>query len=78
MDVDSSFQIGDLTIETKEDGFSLYGSVDIPRDKRGLATAGELKDVVGRIYRTLQQADADVGLPDVLPEPTPETVKNPF
>lgn len=34
-----SFQIGDLTVENHTDKISIYGSIDITRDRQGLMAA---------------------------------------
>ncbi len=69
-----SITIGDLTIENRLDRLELYGSVQITRDKEGLALAQELKALLDATLQILESED----LPDqVSIEPTDE-VDNPF
>lgn len=69
-----SITIGDLTIENRLDRLELYGSVQITRDKEGLALAQELKALLDATLQILESED----LPDQVPiEPTDE-VDNPF
>ena len=71
-----SVGIGDLTIENRLDRVSLYGSLDLTRDKQGLKNARALKALLDNVVRVLE---ADKKLPDKLPPPkTPGRVKNPF
>ena len=69
-----SITIGDITIENRLDRLELYGSVQITRDKEGLALAQELKALLDATLQILESED----LPDQVPiEPTDE-VDNPF
>jgi len=71
-----SVGIGDLTIENRLDRISIYGSLDLTRDKQGLEHARTLKALVDNIVRILE---ADKKLPDKLPPPkAPGRVKPPF
>jgi hypothetical protein len=71
-----SLSLGDLTIENGTDKVSIYGSIDVTRDKAGLKKARELKVVLDALVRTLSQNKA---LPAEVPAPeTPQQVKNPF
>ena len=71
-----SVGIGDLTIENQTDQVSIYGSLDLTRDKRGLKNARALKELVDNVVRVLE---ADKTLLDKLPPPkAPGRVKNPF
>jgi len=71
-----SVGIGDLTIENRLDRVSIYGSLDLTRDKQGLEHARALKALLDSIVRVLE---ADKKLPDKLPPPkAPGRVKNPF
>jgi hypothetical protein len=71
-----SVAIGELTIENSSDRVSLYGSIDLTRDKPSLARARELKALVDAIVVSL----ADDGtLPDNVPSgEKPTIVRNPF
>lgn len=68
--------IGGLTIENGTDKVAIYGSLDVTRDKPGLADARRLKAVLDEAVRVLE---ADTHLPDhVAPPEAPSTVRNPF
>ena len=67
-------QIGGLTIENRLDRVSIFGSIDITRDKEGLAVARELKGILELTLAELENAD----LPDKVALKPAETVKNPF
>ena len=72
----ASVSIGELTIENGTDRIALYGSVDLTRDKQGLAHARALAALLDEAIRLLE---ADTSLPDAVPPPVaPKTVKNPF
>jgi hypothetical protein len=66
--------IGELNIENRTDQVTIYGSIDLTKDQEGLRRAVALKAVLDKIVDTLR---AD-NLPDKLPTPAIETVKNPF
>ena len=72
----SSITIDKLTIENGTDRIALYGSLDLTRDKRGLAHAQELKAILDQAVALLNnQAD----LPDSIgPDAPSKTVQNPF
>ena len=71
-----SVGLGDLTIENRTDQVSVYGSLDLTRDKQGLKNARALKGLLDKVVRVLE---ADKKLPDKLPPPkAPSRVKNPF
>lgn len=68
--------IGGLTVENGRDRVALYGSLDLTRDKAGLALARRLRALLDDAIGTLE---ADAHLPDTLPPPDPpERVHNPF
>jgi hypothetical protein len=69
-----ALQVGELTIENRLDRVSLYGNLDITRDKDGLVNARQLKDIVDLIIVELEAVD----LPDQIVLVPPDTVKNPF
>jgi hypothetical protein len=70
-----SLRLDDLTIENRTDKVSLYGSIDITRDKRGLELARTIKDLFDSLVAKLSQEN----LPESIPPPKkPEVVKNPF
>lgn len=67
-------QIGGLTIENRVDRLSVYGSLDITRDKEGLAAARDLKAVIDLAVAELEKSD----LPDRVTLEQTEKVENPF
>jgi len=69
-----SVEIGDLTIENRVDRVSIFGSIDITKDKIGLSAARQLKSVLDAVLAELQSAD----LPEKIEIKAPETVPNPF
>jgi len=72
----ASISIGELTIENGTDRIALYGSLDLARDKQGLAHARALAALLDQ---AIQLLEADKSLPDAVPPPTVAgTVKNPF
>jgi hypothetical protein len=71
-----SLDIGGLTVENRTDRVSVYGSVDLTRDKQGLAHARELKTLVDAVVAALERQGA---LPDRQPpQEKPKQVDNPF
>jgi hypothetical protein len=71
-----SLGIGDLTIENRTDRVSIYGSIDLTRDKVGLDHARMLKAVLDKVVQTLE---TEKNLPDkIAPPDTPDEVTNPF
>ena len=69
-----SITIGDLTIENRLDRLEIYGSVQITRDKEGLALAQELKSLLDAALQVLESED----LPDQVPLAPTDEVDNPF
>jgi hypothetical protein len=69
-----SLQIGDLTVENRIDRISIYGSIDITRDKEGLAVARQLKEVLDLTLAELEKEE----LPERIVLAPLETVDNPF
>ena len=80
MDIDpfqnenETLQIGDLTIENRIDRISVYGSLDITRDKEGLTHARQLMGILEMVIEKLEKAD----LPDHVTTKPTDSVKNPF
>ena len=71
-----SLGIGDLTIENRTDRISIYGSIDLTRDKSGLEHARMLKAVLDKVVQALE---TEKNLPDkIAPPDTPDEVANPF
>ena len=72
----ASLSIGKLTIENGTDRVALYGTLDLTRDKQGLAHARALKALLDQAVQVLE---ADKALPDAIPAPAAaKTVTNPF
>jgi len=67
-------QIGDLTIENRTDRVSIFGSIDITRDKEGLARVRDLQSILALALAELEGAD----LPDHIAVEAADTVENPF
>ena len=76
-DDSASTAIGGLTVENGTDRLALYGSLDITRDKQGLANARVLLDL---LTRTVSELEAHPGRLADEPRPTtaPKSVRNPF
>ncbi|MGI4939943.1 MAG: hypothetical protein ACRYHQ_05170 [Janthinobacterium lividum] len=72
----ASMTIGDLTLENGQDSIAIGDSLDLTRDKAGLAHARALKAALDAIVHALE---SDGALPDKVAPPKPMTeVKNPF
>jgi hypothetical protein len=72
----ASIAIDKLTIENGTEQLSLYGSLDITRDKVGLQHALALKIIIDQAVQSLT---SDPTLPKRLPpSDKPKTVINPF
>ena len=70
-----SVQIGDnLTIENRVDRVSIFGSIDLTLDKKGLKAAKELKTILDLTIAEMEKTD----LPDKIAVAKPQVVKNPF
>ena len=52
-----SLQIEELTIENRLDRISIYGNLEITRDKAGLNRARQLQRILADTVRALEQAD---------------------
>ncbi len=68
--------LGSLKIENREDRIAIYGSLNITRDRAGLANAKALKGLLEAIIKELE-IGPDLPLTVAAAEP-PVTVKNPF
>lgn len=66
--------IGHLMVENRLDRITLSGDVDLTADQAGLAHARALHKLLGDVVAAL----AARPLPEQLPPPQVETVKNPF
>ena len=76
---DGSTPIGGLTLESSAEGISVYGSLDIRRDRQGLEHLRSLLKHLKEVEAALQ-ADAEAGLlPDEAPvSEAPVARANPF
>jgi hypothetical protein len=71
-----SLGIGDLTIENRTDRISIYGNIDLTRDKAGLEHARMIKAVLDKVIQALE---GEKNLPDkIAPPDIPDEVANPF
>jgi hypothetical protein len=71
-----SLGIGDLTIENRTARISIYGNIDLTRDKAGLEHARMLKAVLDKVVQVLE---SEKNLPDRIASPDkPDEVANPF
>ncbi|MDD5373349.1 MAG: hypothetical protein PHO62_07995 [Sulfurimonas sp.] len=66
--------IDNLTFENRTDRVSIFGSIDITRDKIGLENVYMLKQQIDLIYDKLKSED----LPDKIEVLEAKTVENPF
>ena len=69
-----SLSLGELTVENREDRISIYGSIDITRDKEGLANAAILRTLFNDIMSSMKEGD----LPDKISIKPADNVTNPF
>ncbi|MDJ0391058.1 hypothetical protein QMO56_23385 [Roseomonas sp. E05] len=72
----ASTSVGSLTIENRLDRVSLYGALDLTRDRRGLEDARRLRALLEAVVRVLegegdQLPEKDLGRPDVTQIPNP-------
>lgn len=70
-----SFQIDNLSIENRLDRISIYGSLDLTKDRHGLESALKLKRIIDTSIDALKR---DKHLPDKIATFPEESVKNPF
>lgn len=72
----ASMAVGGLTVENGTGRMALYGSLDLTRDKQGLAHARALHAVLAQVVQALEGAGP---LPDaVAPPAAAKSVPNPF
>jgi hypothetical protein len=70
-----SIEIGDLTIENRLDQVSMYGDIQLTKDKVGLQQAKELKAIIDAVVKALE---AEKNLPDHITFKPTDQVDNPF
>lgn len=73
----ASASIGDLTIENRLDRVSVYGSLDLTRDRRGLEEARRLRSLLDAIVRALER-EGDRLPQEIESRPGTTQVPNPF
>ena len=70
-----SLEIGGMTFENRVDRVSIYGSIDITRDKKGLEAAQKIAALLNSVVKQLSSEK----LPELMPPPKEaDIVKNPF
>ena len=69
-----SLSIGELTVENREDRITIYGNIDITRDKEGLGNAETLQTLFNDIIASMKKGD----LPDKISIKPADNVANPF
>lgn len=70
-----AFQIDTLTVENRLDRISIYGSLDLTKDRHGLESALKLKRIIDASIDALKR---DKNLPDQITTVPSESVENPF
>jgi len=69
-------EVGDIKIENRLDRVTVYGRIDLTRDKAGLENARALKKLLDDVVRVLE---GDPALPEhVAPPKAPVMKRNPF
>ena len=76
-DDSASVGIGGLTVENGTERLAIYGSLDITRDKQGLADARTLLDLVTRAVAVMEAHGGDLPAKANAPA-APKSVRNPF
>lgn len=71
-------QIEGLTIENRMDRISIYGEIDITKDKQGLKAAKELQTIIDAALKVLEADHGKGELPDAVSLEKTATVDNPF
>ena len=69
-----AISIAELNIENRVDRVSIFGSIDLTKDKLGLTNALTLKKILDDVVAQLQAKE----LPDRLPAPVVKKIDNPF
>lgn len=70
-----AFQIDTLTVENRLDRISIFGSLDLTKDRHGLESALKLKRIIDASIDALKR---DKNLPDQITTVPSESVDNPF
>ncbi|MDP4026508.1 hypothetical protein Q8W71_28225 [Methylobacterium sp. NEAU 140] len=69
--------VGALSFENGTERIAVHGSLDITRDRSGLAQARLLKRTLDAVVTALEAADLPEAVADA-PDAPPRTVRNPF
>ncbi|MCJ2144199.1 hypothetical protein [Methylobacterium sp. E-066] len=69
--------IGALSFENGTDRIALHGSLDLTKDKTGLAQARLLQNTLDAIVKALEAGDLPEAVAEA-PDQAPKTVANPF
>ena len=69
-----ALEFGRLSVENRTDRVTIYGSLEVTRDKAGLALAQQLKEIADAIVAFLERDD----LPEHIVFKAPTEKKNPF
>ncbi|MDD4856137.1 MAG: hypothetical protein PHQ22_08465 [Sulfuricurvum sp.] len=70
-----SLQINNMTVENRLDRISLYGFLELTKDRQGLEYALKLKQIIDASIDALKR---DKNLPDQIKVKKAESIKNPF
>jgi hypothetical protein len=70
-----ALEIGDLTIENRLDQVSIYGEIQLTKDKQGLRHAKKLKAIIDAVVKALE---AEKNLPEHITFKPTDEVDNPF
>ena len=69
-------EVGDIKVENRLDRVTIYGRIDLTRDKVGLENARVLKQLLDGVVSALE---GDTALPErLVPPKAPVMKKNPF
>lgn len=71
-------QINGLTIENRTDRVSLFGSLDVARDRTGLQQARQLSEIINTVLLKLEEYERAGRLPDQVRIEGTVTVNNPL
>ncbi|UKJ74446.1 hypothetical protein [Azospirillum brasilense] len=70
-----SLQVDELTVENQTDRVSIYGSLIVTKDKKGLQHARELKAILDDVVAALED---EQGLPDQVATKPTDKVEDPW
>jgi hypothetical protein len=70
-----SLEIGGLTFENREERISVYGDIDISREKKGLEVAQKIAVLLNSVVERLSSEKLPESIP---PAQETDTVKDPF